>query len=1385
MTRPASNFLNRRVLRALTCLLMALAALRLGAQQATLLGDAHVSSARPTVNSGSLSNLNVGGGYTALVQFDLGTLPVGTTAAQITRATLRVYCNRADTPGVVSVQPVGAGWTESSVTYATLPALGSVVQTAQASGVGQFVTFDVTSTVQGWVSAAATNNGLALTAGSAVVQFDSKENDQTAHAPELEIALAAGGAGSIGATGSTGLTGATGPAGATGAVGAMGLQGVAGLAGATGSVGATGAVGATGLVGATGVAGTKGATGVSGVSGATGSTGAAGALGVAGSTGATGAVGATGVGLQGATGVAGLVGATGTPGLAYQGTYSSGENYALGDVVLFAGASYASLQAANHGNTPGLSPSYWGLLTAQGPIGLTGAGGATGVTGVQGLPGSVGPAGAQGIQGLQGIAGQAGAQGIPGVVGATGLQGPAGLQGVAGPTGLSFQGAYSSATNYALGDGVLWQGAGWVSLIAANHGNTPDQSPAAWAMFAAQGSAGVAGAAGVTGATGVTGANGLGGAAGATGATGAAGATGLPGLVYQGTYSSTMNYALGDVVFYGGASYASLTTANHGNTPGLSAGSWGVLTGQGAVGVTGSVGATGAVGLQGVQGPQGTQGVQGVAGPAGVQGPAGAQGVTGVAGAQGAVGPQGLQGVAGQAGSQGLQGVTGATGMQGVAGPQGLVGAAGLSFRGAYVSGTNYGLGDGVLWQGAGWVSLLAGNQGNTPDQSPLAWAMFAAQGGTGATGASGTVGAQGSVGATGLQGATGSTGAMGATGLQGVAGLSFRGVYSAASSYAVGDAVSYGGSSYVSLLAGNVGQTPGQAPAYWAVLAAQGYSGATGAVGATGSVGLAGTAGATGATGAQGAPVSFAGGWVTSQSYAVGSAVSYGGASYIATAANSGREPDVSPAYWGLLVASGSVGATGLIGATGLQGPSGYPGATGSQGSTGLQGVVGPVGVTGSVGSTGVAGPVGATGATGAAGIVYVGTYLPGTSYGVGAVVTYLGSSYVSLVANNLGQTPGLSSGSWAMLVQAGTNGLVGVTGATGAVGSTGTAGLVGATGATGVAGLNGATGAAGISWQGAWASATNYAANAAVSYGGASYVSLVANNSGQTPGLSPASWSLLAASGTAGAAGATGSTGAQGVAGVQGASGAAGSAGATGSTGAVGMNFRGVWAQATNYAVNDAVTFAGSTYLASAQGTGKEPDVYPQAWDVIAQSGGAGPTGAAGTAATVSVGTVTTLAAGSSATVSNSGTSAAAVLNFAIPQGAAGAAGSSGGTAVSNNAYAAMYHPVSDAYTYFAVNSSVMSTTESGSVLAWVPLGCTVTELDVYSQQANSVTVTLRAGTALPLTPTTISCTPAPNGSCTASGPVAIPAGNFIDFSFSHASGTTAGIWTSLQCS
>jgi collagen type VII alpha len=985
------------------------------AVQATLVADAHVSGAQPSVNSGNLSNLNVGGGYTSLLQFDLGVLPAGTTAAQIARATLRLYVNRMDAAGSVSVGMVAGAWGEGAVTYATLPTMGATVGTIDVQAVDGFVTVDVTQAVQAWVGGVVANNGFVLTAGSAVVQFDSKENDQTAHVAQLEIALAAGGAGSVGATGATG---AIGPAGPQGVAGPMGLIGPQGLTGAPGAVGPAGPVGSAGPIGATGPVG---ATGPIGAIGASGPMGPAGPEGVTGSQGQPGAIGPQGsAGVPGADGAVGASGAAGSPGLVYQGAYSSTTNYALGDVVLWQGASWASLAASNHGQTPSASPDAWGMLTAQGPTGATGAPGQQGMTGAAGPVGGVGPPGEKGDQGAQGIAGQAGAQGIPGTTGTTGLQGPMGPAGPAGPVGMNFLGAYASTTNYALGDGVLWQGAGWVSLADSNHGNTPDQSPLMWAMFAAPGAAGPVGPAGSTGATGTNGRDGMDGLQGPAGATGATGAPGAPGLRFQGAYVSTDNYALGDVVVWQGSSWASLVDSNHGNAPDAFPTFWGMLTAAGSVGPQGVPGPSGLPGPAGATGAQGSTGPAGPMGPqgsVGSQGPAGAQGLNGTAGSAGAQGVAGPQGEAGQAGAQGIPGVAGPQGATGVTGAIGPAGAVGLTMRGAYEAASNYAAGEGVLWQGAGWVSLLDGNHSNAPDQSPLAWAMFSASG-------------------------------------------------------------------------------------------------------------------ATGATGAQ--------------------------------------------------------GAAGPMGSAGPQGPAG---------ATGAQGSVGPQGATGAQGPAGAAGP--------------------------------------------------------------------------------------------------------------------------------------------------------------------------------------------TGATGPVGITFRDAWTHDTNYAVNDAVTWNGSTWLALTAGSGHQPDASPQDWTLLAQAGGAGPTGATGQAATINIGTVTTLAAGSAATVTNVGTANAAVLNLGVPQGAQGASGSSGAAGVVSGNFAAVYHAVDFTTLFYSVNLPTASGSETASVLAWVPQGCTVTRMDVKSLQTGNITVTLRSGASQStMVDTSIACQPQTAGSCPALGSVNVPAGSFLDLRIDSASSLTAGVWTALTC-
>lgn len=323
---------------------------------------------------------------------------------------------------------------------------------------------------------------------------------------------------------------------------------------------------------------------------------------------------------------------------------------------------------------------------------------------------------------------------------------------------------------------------------------------------------------------------------------------------------------------------------------------------------------------------------------------------------------------------------------------------------------------------------------------------------------------------------------------------------------------------------------------------------------------------------------------------------------------------------------------------------------------------------------------------------------------------------------------------------------GPAGVTGATGPAGATGATGPQGLTGPMGLQGLAGATGLAGP----------------------------------QGP---------MGPLGLTGATGPTGATGATGAAGPAGAPGATGTTGATGATGAAGMNFRGAWTMGTGYAANDAVTFGGSTYLAAMSNSASEPDLYPQAWTVLAQAGSAGPSGPTGSAATMTIGSVTTGVAGSPAAVTNTGTAFAAILNFTIPQGAAGAPGSGGG-GTSSIPFASVYHAVSDVYLYYSVNNPNASATEIGtapapaSVLTWVPSGCTATVLNVFSQQTNPITVTLRVGAPGSMSNSALACAASPGVACTASGSVTVPAGSFVDLTITGAGGTAAGVWTALAC-
>ena len=153
---------TRVVRRVALSALLAFCSVALHAAEVPLVGDASVSPARPAVNFGSLSNLSVGSGQTALLQFDLTQLPAGVTSSQISKATLTVFVNRVFTRGAVTIAPVTSSWTELGVTYSTAPTTGSAAANFTASTAGQFVSIDVTSLVQGWVAAPSSNYGFAL-----------------------------------------------------------------------------------------------------------------------------------------------------------------------------------------------------------------------------------------------------------------------------------------------------------------------------------------------------------------------------------------------------------------------------------------------------------------------------------------------------------------------------------------------------------------------------------------------------------------------------------------------------------------------------------------------------------------------------------------------------------------------------------------------------------------------------------------------------------------------------------------------------------------------------------------------------------------------------------------------------------------------------------------------------------------------------------------------------------------------------------------------------------------------------------------------------------------------------------------------------------------------
>src|SRR5208283_5512382 len=143
------------------CLLLAVPCL-LPATNAPLTGDTFVAYGATTTNYGRATFLEASSNGRALLMFDLSTLPAGTTAATVAKATLTLYVEGPSTltgnykpGGSFNVFRVGGSWNEGTATWNYQPGLQDNVASGVPfpAGTGNvFWAVDVTKAVQEWVS---------------------------------------------------------------------------------------------------------------------------------------------------------------------------------------------------------------------------------------------------------------------------------------------------------------------------------------------------------------------------------------------------------------------------------------------------------------------------------------------------------------------------------------------------------------------------------------------------------------------------------------------------------------------------------------------------------------------------------------------------------------------------------------------------------------------------------------------------------------------------------------------------------------------------------------------------------------------------------------------------------------------------------------------------------------------------------------------------------------------------------------------------------------------------------------------------------------------------------------------------------------------------------
>lgn len=288
------------------------------------------------------------------------------------------------------------------------------------------------------------------------------------------------------------------------------------------------------------------------------------------------------------------------------------------------------------------------------------------------------------------------------------------------------------------------------------------------------------------------------------------------------------------------------------------------------------------------------------------------------------------------------------------------------------------------------------------------------------------------------------------------------------------------------------------------------------------------------------------------------------------------------------------------------------FTGPTGATGPVGPQGPVGPTGpagaastVPGPTGATGPAGPKGDKGDQGIQGI-------PGETGPVGAQ----GLQGVKGDKGDTGsQGPQGIQGPQGVAGQAGPKGDTGDPGPQGIQGLQGPQGPQGEVGPQGPQGVQGVQGTAGVSLdiQGSVATYANLPSNAVP---GDAWIVLADGKLYYRDATGfPANGLGVPFQGPAGPTGAVGPEGPQGPVGSTGPAGPQGLQGPAGVDGR-GFVWRGAFSSATTYAVDDVISFDGSSYLCLQAGTTQSPFDAPLRWAAMSLKGDVGATGPTGPA-------------------------------------------------------------------------------------------------------------------------------------------------------------------------